>query len=185
MSFFDNENIDNIEQELIDEFEKERQKSLLGKRLGDIVIYNKLTKSFDVYKPDYYEYKPEFIIMGVILHEYDDMSVDVLSKGFLTNEPIKIPFSYFRKDKIHFLPVYIKDLFNRYVKALKKKSYNSIEMQSLQFRFPTIQHLNNIVENIENYENSFNMIFGEENANKFLKRFKYSPIFITYNKKYS
>ena len=105
MSFFDE--IDDFEELIETESETDFGNSLHS-NVGDIVYYDPTSyqfmtaSAFDSSKINVncIDENWRTIMLGVVIRQYEDLSVDVLMSGFLMSEPLRLPIKYYYKDKI-------------------------------------------------------------------------------------
>lgn len=146
---------------------------------GDLLLYDQNNQSFYI-KSSKYKYISESISIGVILSEYKTDSYYVLLKNFLTNEPEKVPYSYFKKEK--YIPAYLKELYYRYVSKYIRSS--DIDISSFEFIIPDIQLLDILDKNQDTIMQSLNCIQSAEKTNTFFNRIYTSGLFSIYKQQF-
>ena len=107
--------------------------------LGDIVLFSKEENTFVVYKPDWNLPldDPNFIVIGIVLAQTETFKTTVLIKSFLMDLPSRIPSSYYGKEQ--YIPVYVKQMFERYARGFIKKcpAYKKLKRMKLRILSPT------------------------------------------------
>ena len=181
MSFFGNQaNVEKLKTEkkfnahqLIEQIRKAK--------VGDKVVYNKVINNFEVYKDSMtvQENDPELIPIGIVVAQNKDFKTTVLIKSFLIENPIRIPFSYAAKEQ--FIPVYIKQMFDRYKRGFIKRCPNYRKIKRMQLRILQLNELQAFVDYPGMYEIMMNFI-GEEKTKEFYNKLNNFKIYV-YNQK--
>ena len=78
--------------------------------------------------------KESNVIGIVVKHFLETNEVDVVLKNYLTSNGISVPYSYMGKEK--HIPVYLKDLFDRYLSKYIRTS--AIDISNFNFFIPEI-----------------------------------------------
>ena len=139
MSFFDE--IDDFEELIETESETDFGNSLHS-NVGDIVYYDPTSyqfmtaSSFDSSKINVncIDENWRTIMLGVVIRQYEDLSVDVLMSGFLMSEPLRLPIKYYYKDKRNY-QLFHKFLINEGFIMLQESVYSKLALNLQQAEF--------------------------------------------------
>ena len=179
MSFFGNkENIEKLKQQ-----DKQKQsvrnmiREIKRADLGDIVLFSKEENTFVVYKPDWNLPldDPNFIVIGIVLAQTETFKTTVLIKGFLMDLPLRIPSSYYGKEQ--YIPVYVKQMFERYARGFIKKCPAYKKLKRMKLRILSLTNLLDFLSYSIMYE-QLKKIIGDEKTKEFYKKIENYHIYV-------
>ena len=179
MSFFGNkENIDKLKQQndkqhAIQNMVKQMKKA----DIGDLVYFSKEQNKFVFYKPTWNipENDPAYISIGVVLAQTSTFKTTVLIKSFLMEDALRIPFSYMSKPQ--YIPVYIKQMFDRYTRGFIKKCPNYKKLKKMKLRILSLDNLLDFLCYNQMFE-QLKKLIGEEKTKEFYNKIDNYPIYI-------
>lgn len=191
-SFFDDITDDEIFNEIDDLVSTDDENQQFLANLGDVVYYDltnftfTLASSSDSSKMNISLITSDwkYIIIGIVVKQHEDLSVDVLMNGFLSAEPIRLPIQYYAEDKRKYIRPYIYNLYKRYVRAFFKKCPEYEDLLKLKIDMPSVSDLTNINENKETIFNSLKDLWKNETKFQiFINRFFNNFIYVRENHK--
>lgn len=135
-------------------------------QFGDLVIYNYESKQFDTMSKERCGIENDKAIVGIVVQVNDDMTMDVLMKNYLTQEPLLIPYRYMNSPS--FIPAYLKDMFDRYCNKYQRTSV--IDINTFKYKIPQIALLDFVNKNLYILIDVIKTIWDEDRSNQFLER---------------
>ena len=101
---------------------------ILESNVGDVVFYDFDTNKFSSasvvdgtkISAEALSTWKNTILLGIVLNQHKDRTVDVLMCGFLSANPIRPPLSYMLDNKRKYIREYIRQLYVRYISAFFK-----------------------------------------------------------------
>lgn len=115
-------------------------------KFGDLLIFDKEENVISLFYKNFYNKKiKNYIVLGIIIKENDDSTIDLMLKNFLTANSIIIPIN--THNYLNNMYNYIYQLFERYCNKFKRLS--GINSNIFKFYIPTISQLDYIFKNDE------------------------------------
>jgi len=188
--FFDD--IDDLE-EILDEQTEEAASDPFGNntsQIGSVVYYDPVGFTFMSASSDGSSLIDANIIsdwrtimLGTVINEYEDKTVDVLMCGFLMAEPLRLPHMYLYEDKRKYIQNYVKDMFRRFVGAFFKQipAYN--ELLKLDIDMPTVSDILHIRENFPQIFESLRVCSDLKKFSEYINRFRSNYIYVMHKNK--
>lgn len=188
MSFFDE--IDDFE-ELIETESETDFGNALHSNVGDIVYYDPTSyqfmtaSAFDSSKINVncIDENWRTIMLGVVIRQYEDLSVDVLMSGFLMSEPLRLPIKYYYKDKRKFIRPYVYNMFKRYVRAFFKQCPEYDDLLEMNIEMPSVADMMIVHQNLHTIFSALRVCADEDKFNEYFKRLYNSFIYVTHKHK--
>lgn len=149
-------------------------------KFGDLLIYDNTNNRFNILAQERCGKEQDKSIIGIIVQENPDMSLDVITKNYLTTSKITIPLSYY--NKLSYIPAYLYKQFERY--TTKYKRISELDISPIKFYVPNIAQLDYIDQNIETLNNLLCNIWSNERRDDFMNRLYTNGLFSTYKGKY-
>lgn len=150
-------------------------------KFGDLLIYDNINNRFNTLPMQRCGKENDKSIIGIIVQENKDMSLDVITKNYLTSSKIIIPYSYYNKTQQN-MSAYLCEQFNRY--CSKYKRISELNISTLKFYIPNIAQLDYINKNINTLSDLLVNIWSEERKNDFINRLYNNGLLSTYKGKY-
>jgi len=188
MSFFD-ENIDEIEQ-VIEEQESSVTSFEPDSLIGSVVYYDPERFKFMVANADGSTFINannisdwRTIMIGTVIGDNADKTVDVLMCGFLMAEPLYLPRMYHDPSKQKYIRNYAISMFRRYVSAFFKKvpAYN--ELSRLNITLPTVSEMRMIQDRYPDIFESMKVVSDLHEFGKYVNRMFNNYLYVMHNNK--
>lgn len=149
-------------------------------KFGDILVYNLEKQCIDIISGERLNKELDKKIIGIVIKQNDDLTIDLMMKNFLTSDGIRIPMEYIAK--LSNMYAYIYQIFNRYCNKFKRIS--DINIDIFNYNIPSIAQMDYIYKNFNILTNIFQKIWDEERYNNFINRFYKHGIICLHKKKY-
>lgn len=167
--------------ELTDEYDDIFDNYYIPNKFGDLLIYNNKNNRFNTLPMQRCGKENDKTIIGIIVNENKDMSLDVITKNYLTSSKIIIPYSYYNKTQQN-MSAYLCEQFNRY--CSKYKRISELDLSALNFYIPNIAQLDYINKNINTLSELLVNIWSEKRRDEFINRLYNNGLLSTYKGKY-
>lgn len=149
-------------------------------KFGDILIYNLEKQNIDIISGERLNKELDKKIIGIVIKQNDDLTIDLMMKNFLTSDGIHIPIEYIAKPSNMY--AYIYQIFNRYCNKFKRIS--DINIDIFNYNIPSIAQMDYIYKNFDILTNIFQKIWDEDRYNNFINRFYKHGIICLHKNKY-
>ena len=150
-------------------------------QVGDCILYNKHTNKIYITKYTDIEKNQESAVIGIVLQENQDNTIDCIMKNFLTTELQHIPIIHIIKGNNASASAYIKQLFDRY-NSKYKRTTNMEFIKTINYYIPTVAQLDYLWNNCDKIISVIEKIYDYDKAITFKNNF-YNGILTTYKNK--
>ena len=144
--------------------------------VGDVVLYEPKTDSFNIAADRYYDCLPlecvndvDYILIGIVIRQNDDHSVDVMMCNFLMDNQ-KFPSYHIDYKNPKFMRKSMWDLYRRYVKQFWKRCPDYKALFDMKMTPISVVDVIDICENMEYFFNCYKAIVGDSIYTKFVTR---------------
>lgn len=123
------------------------------------------------------------IMLGTVINDYGDDTVDVMMCGFLMAEPLYLPTMYRHNDKRKYIRNYAKSMFKRYVSAFFKQCPAYNDLLKLNIEMPTVSDMLTIQNNFHTIFESLRVCSDKNKYVNYIERLLNTFIYVTHNDK--
>lgn len=123
------------------------------------------------------------IMLGTVINDYGDDTVDALMCGFLMAEPLYLPNMYKYDEKRKYIRNYAKSMFKRYVSAFFKQCPAYNDLLKLNIEMPTVSDMLTIQNNYHTIFESLQVCSDKNKYDNYIERLLNTYIYVTHKDK--
>ena len=164
---------------------------ILESNVGDVVFYDFDTNKFSSasvvdgtkISAETLSTWKDTILLGIVINQHKDRTVDVLMCGFLSANPIRPPLSYMLDNKRKYIREYIRQLYVRYISAFFKQCPKYTPLEQMNITLPTVSDM----LKVQYFQDTiFDALYHQldiEQYNKYIKRMFSNYLYVTHKGK--